>query len=250
MLRFFRTIRKKLIEEDNVRTYLLYAIGEIFLVVIGILIALQINNWNENRKDRQEETRLLTSIQMDLQRDIEQLTGIIGQAQVRQAQADSILLLLYQEPSPDMDEFIRLNRSSIAFENHFQVNSGTFDESQSAGSVKLIRNDGIRQQIFSYYRETKGAYTDRNTVKQIYEEVFPVFFRKVVATESGIKIWKDIETTLPAMDVKELAQDRDYVAMIVTKVAAEMFQIGDWQEFLKAAEELENDIAVELSEID
>jgi len=52
MIRFFRTIRKKLIEEDNVRKYLLYAVGEILLVVIGILIALQINNWNENRKNR------------------------------------------------------------------------------------------------------------------------------------------------------------------------------------------------------
>jgi len=53
MIRFFRTIRKKLIEEDNVRKYLLYAIGEILLVVIGILIALQVNNWNEERKDEQ-----------------------------------------------------------------------------------------------------------------------------------------------------------------------------------------------------
>jgi hypothetical protein len=51
MLKFFRTIRKKLIEEDNVRKYLLYAIGEILLVVIGILIALQLNNWNEARAD-------------------------------------------------------------------------------------------------------------------------------------------------------------------------------------------------------
>jgi len=50
MLKFFRTIRKKLIEQDNVRKYLLYAIGEILLVVIGILIALQVNNWNEQRK--------------------------------------------------------------------------------------------------------------------------------------------------------------------------------------------------------
>ena len=57
MLKFFRKIRKKLIEHpskgrtgDNVRKYLLYAIGEILPVVIGILIALQINNWNELRK--------------------------------------------------------------------------------------------------------------------------------------------------------------------------------------------------------
>lgn len=47
MLRFFRQLRKSLIEKKKVRTYLLYASGEILLVVIGILIALQVNNWNE-----------------------------------------------------------------------------------------------------------------------------------------------------------------------------------------------------------
>lgn len=50
MLKFFRTIRKKLMEQNKIRTYIFYAIGEIFLVVIGILIALQVNNWNEQRK--------------------------------------------------------------------------------------------------------------------------------------------------------------------------------------------------------
>ena len=51
MLRFFRNIRQKLLENGNIRKYFFYAIGEIFLVVIGILIALQINNWNERRKE-------------------------------------------------------------------------------------------------------------------------------------------------------------------------------------------------------
>lgn len=50
MLRFFRTIRKKLMEQNKIRTYILYSIGEIFLVVVGILVALQVNNWNEQRK--------------------------------------------------------------------------------------------------------------------------------------------------------------------------------------------------------
>tara|TARA_Y100000385_G_C13099534_1_gene643585 strand:- start:2936 stop:3121 length:186 start_codon:yes stop_codon:yes gene_type:complete len=53
MLTLLRKIRKSLIDSGSSRKYLLYAIGEIALVVIGILIALQINNWNESRKDRQ-----------------------------------------------------------------------------------------------------------------------------------------------------------------------------------------------------
>jgi hypothetical protein len=66
MLKLFRTIRKKLIEQHNVRKYLLYAIGEILLVVIGILIALQVNTWNENRKAKIIEKTLLETLLKDI----------------------------------------------------------------------------------------------------------------------------------------------------------------------------------------
>ena len=52
MIKFFRKIRQKLLAENKISKYLIYAFGEIILVVIGILIALQINNWNEGRKDQ------------------------------------------------------------------------------------------------------------------------------------------------------------------------------------------------------
>ena len=52
MLRFFRHIRQSLLQENKISKYLLYALGEILLVVIGILIAMQINNWKEERKAR------------------------------------------------------------------------------------------------------------------------------------------------------------------------------------------------------
>lgn len=67
MIKFFRKIRQKLIEKNKVRNYFFYAIGEIILVVIGILIALQINNWNENRIARIAERELYELILADLQ---------------------------------------------------------------------------------------------------------------------------------------------------------------------------------------
>lgn len=60
MIKFFRKIRQKLLAENNFSKYLMYAVGEIILVVIGILIALQINTWNEYKKDRVEEKDILT----------------------------------------------------------------------------------------------------------------------------------------------------------------------------------------------
>jgi len=62
MIKFFRNIRRKLAEENKVAKYLRYAIGEILLVVIGILIALQVNNWNELQKSKDEEKDILSNI--------------------------------------------------------------------------------------------------------------------------------------------------------------------------------------------
>lgn len=62
MIKFFRKIRQKLVSENKFSKYLLYAIGEIILVVIGILIALQINNWNEQRKLKQEQKVVLAAL--------------------------------------------------------------------------------------------------------------------------------------------------------------------------------------------
>lgn len=67
MLKFFRSIRKRLLETAKVRNYTLYAIGEIVLVVIGILIALQINNWNQERLNSREEAELLGLIHQEME---------------------------------------------------------------------------------------------------------------------------------------------------------------------------------------
>ena len=69
MLKFFRKIRQKLLSENKFSKYLIYAIGEIVLVVIGILIALSINNWNENRKNNNELSKILIFVKNDLKAD-------------------------------------------------------------------------------------------------------------------------------------------------------------------------------------
>ena len=73
MLSFFRRIRKALLSDGAVPRYILYAIGEIALVLIGILIALQINNWNEWRKDRIEEKQILIGLKEEFEMHLDDL---------------------------------------------------------------------------------------------------------------------------------------------------------------------------------
>ena len=73
MIKFFRHIRKQLIMKNNTGKYLKYALGEILLVMIGILLALQVNNWNEQRKDLLEEQKILAQLKIEYEKNLLQL---------------------------------------------------------------------------------------------------------------------------------------------------------------------------------
>ncbi len=94
MISFLRKIRKSALRENRFSRYLLYAIGEIALVVVGILIALQINTWNEQRKNRDAEEEYLTAIAEDLRSDIASNENIIEMARNRKTAIENILHVL------------------------------------------------------------------------------------------------------------------------------------------------------------
>lgn len=81
MFKFFRSIRQHLLAENKFSKYLLYALGEIILVVIGILIALRINNWNQNRKLFKEEKATIASLKLEFEKNLSTLNGDIAAIQ-------------------------------------------------------------------------------------------------------------------------------------------------------------------------
>ena len=91
MLRFFRQIRQRLLTDNKFSKYLLYAFGEILLVVIGILIALQVNNWNEERNQRKEEQKLIGALTEELESNIDSLTSNLNTSRIIADQTSSFL---------------------------------------------------------------------------------------------------------------------------------------------------------------
>ena len=100
MLTFFRKIRKGLLGSGQARKYLLYAIGEILLVMIGILLALQVNNWNINRQDRLKETILIKSLYDELLVNEEYLKSLVKDFK-NDNETSAIYLLNAMEMHPD-----------------------------------------------------------------------------------------------------------------------------------------------------
>lgn len=234
MLKLFRRIRVKLIGEGNLKKYLLYTTGEIVLIVAGILIALQIDSWNQQRAENQEERRLLTNLRKDLQNDIAQLEINIGSARDRRAQMDTILTILAEPGQHSVDRFLALIYP-LFFESHFEVNSGTYDESLASGTIKFVRDDSLRQEIFEYYRDAKLSYSDQHSLKLTYEMILPQFVRTLAPSQDFVAFFAQKPTLLPGLDLASIARDKDFFSVLMLKYGTEEDQIRNWDRFRKMA---------------
>jgi hypothetical protein len=143
MIKFFRQIRKNMIKENKVSKYMLYAIGEIVLVVIGILIALNINNNNEVQKQRAQELHYLKNIKTDLKLNITHLDNYISTRQKAINSANRVIKHYEGEPITDLKVFSRHTVNIYTWRKFFQINN-TFQELMNSGNLALISNDSIK----------------------------------------------------------------------------------------------------------
>jgi hypothetical protein len=148
MISLFRKIRHSFLQQQKITQYLVYAFGEIFLVVIGILIALQINTWNELRKTREYELKMLQELKSTLERDRGYFASQLPRLTIKQNAANRLLAML-ENKEENLDT---LNRyfSNLRFEVLFQYNSGAYGSIKSGG-IDKISNDSIRGKMAGIY---------------------------------------------------------------------------------------------------
>lgn len=158
MIKFFRKIRYNLMSENKTGKYLKYAIGEIILVVIGILIALQINNWNENRKERNQELHYLENLKTDLNLNIAELDNYITLRNSRIESANKVLEHFEGKPLTDLNDFA-FHTTNIYIWQKFTQHDNTFQELTNSGNLALISNDSIKDGLLdleSLYKKLKN----------------------------------------------------------------------------------------------
>ena len=148
MIKFFRKIRQNMIKENKVSKYILYAIGEILLVVIGILIALNINNNNELKQQRSKELNYLKNIKTDLKLNIAHLDNYIATRETAINSANNIIAHYEGKPITDLKEFSRHTVNVYTWRKFFQINN-TFQELMNSGNLALISNDSIKNVLLN-----------------------------------------------------------------------------------------------------
>jgi len=145
MINFFRKIRQQLLTENKFSKYLLYAIGEIFLVVIGILIALQINNWNEDRKDRKAETQALIDLKIKFDRNQERLEFLSNKKQQKENEGRAYLNIITDSTIP-LAEKIKTKPPS-PFKMLWSTTNAVLNGLLSTGDLGKIQNDSLKYHL-------------------------------------------------------------------------------------------------------
>jgi len=149
MIKFFRHTRQSLLMKNNPSKYLKYAIGEIVLVVIGILIALQINNWNENRKIRKQESNYYCQLVNNLRSDLSNIDLSIKSLDIRKETTQRFLKnLLKKQSSKDQlfQDWLGIVRST-----GFVPTRAAIDDITSSGKLEIIANENHKNRILDHY---------------------------------------------------------------------------------------------------
>jgi hypothetical protein len=158
MIKFFRHIRQRLIKEHKVSKYLLYAIGEIILVVIGILIALQINNWNEENANNTKQIDYLKSIKNEMQSNLKSLND--EEQRILDVIKSKEVLIRIMSSNEAIDSItdkaiFDMYMASFNLPVLTTIETGAINEIISSGGLQFIKNDSIRKLVASW--DTKSS---------------------------------------------------------------------------------------------
>jgi len=199
MIKFFRRIRQRLLLENKLSSYLVYAIGEIILVVIGILIALQINTWNEKQKDLEQEQLILKQLKSEYISNLEQLDEKIL---MRNEGTEACNLILNQIDNPEA-----INAEDF-YKAYWQIiRDPTFDpiKNDIVGSAKLrlINNQQLVRLLSNWSSEVYQVQELELEYKKYRTEIIlPCANRLGISRNINNTLWKDGYTPTEALDKK------------------------------------------------
>lgn len=175
MIKFFRHIRQSLIMENKTSKYFKYAIGEILLVVIGILIAVQINTWNEHRKSKSNEIKTLTQLNVDLKANYDEIVELTEYLILSNQSGEKILKHL--DTNKQVTDSLKYWVEGFSSANIFN-NANTTYKNLENSTKNIITNDSIRLKITLIY---EGAFANiHRREKMLYDDYLPSYKEELI----------------------------------------------------------------------
>jgi len=215
MINFFRKKRKSLADDNNALKYARYAIGEILLVVIGILIALQINNWNEQRKNANQELKLLHSFKIGLEKDLSDINLNI-RIHTKGFNSANLILSLLENDQPYHDS-LATYFSHVMTPTIFVNSTSAFETLKSKG-IDLISNKELKNNLINVY---DAQYTFFQKAEDLFFEEQNIGLRTIFSSRFEESYKYDTESTeivgeIVPLNFESLKTDQEFLYFLKT----------------------------------
>ena len=253
MIKFFRKIRQNLLSENKFSKYLIYAIGEIILVVIGILIALQINNNNNYKEQRKTEQEYLNSLQTEFESNLKKLNASINENEVRIHALENLLTLFdtYVLDSIKDNSISLMLHPVFGSDLSYNPSLGVLSDIISSGKLNIILNKSLRQKLASfqssldYFKiQVEEAYYMKQSLKSIlFKEISILTVQKDIGRQfENHSISESVNNKLVFNSVELENYLLDY--LLVTKAANDSRFMGGLKEDIEfILKEIENELS-------
>lgn len=172
MIKFFRKIRQNLLSEGKTGKYFKYAIGEIVLVVIGILIALQLNTWKADIEERKIETSHLQNIREDLKQQLGITEAQMTHERMLTSKADSSYSYFNGKITITQLESLLYGSNSLGHRKTFIKSNSSYNELLNTGGLHLIKNLDLRKEIMRYQEQLEYTSMVINTNNGLIDDMF------------------------------------------------------------------------------
>lgn len=212
MIRFFRSIKSNLVQDGKAGKYLAYALGEIVLVVIGIILAVQINNWIENEKRQNLQVEILREIQKNLEGDLREVNDELENYTLMQ-EYDSSLLTSAQQNLPFNDP-LGGYAYSLEISGHMNPTLSGYEMLKSKG-IDLITDDSLRITLTDLYERWYTYYMKyENERIAIVQTLIKPYMTKNFYQEKDTAFWTGRKRV--PMNYTALTKDPEWVSIIQT----------------------------------
>jgi len=221
MIPIFKKIRKKMADDNRPLKYIRYAIGEIILVVIGILIALQINNWNEKRKVNIDEQNALLNLKKDFEYNKIIIDSLIKSTKSSVEGNLKILEFTGTKEKPDTEIYFDILLNFISATEQYSPRNGFLDDLINSGKLSIFKNENLRNKLSLWKPTLDIVYKQENSSLE-FDYVLIDFVIKKGSWLNADEVLKGRDITFPVsgfdIDNRDLLNYPEFENMVENKI--------------------------------
>lgn len=258
MIRFFRNIRMKFLAEGKLKNYTKYAIGEIFLIMVGILLAFQINTWNEGRKQLKEEIEILKNIREDFVNAIHECEENNGFRKRIINATHAFYSIMYVENDQTSQTTLDSLMADFILNPTYNNQELTLNILFNSGKINIIQNDKIKKALLLWPQEMNDTKEDEVYAYNIlYNDAYPIMREYISLPEinrrlkfRNFSLFNYQTKTSFISDYESLFQSMEFEGVLATRELHLALVSVQTEELIKKAKKIIQLINEELTKID